>query len=163
MCSGSISDQLPFHPSPPALETVSCDSCADTAVFPLLLNTYSCLSVGCYRNYCKYRSPKLPHNSVRAFPRAGWESRGLGMVGITQNNRQSLGLSCGTILHQCSIFHCGQDGNQETKQIMEALPIEPWDRTPTRWMRISWSFLGGSGAHSEWAEPLWSLGMSSLG
>lgn len=42
---------------------------------------------GWYRNYCKYKSPKHPHNSVRAFPRAAWESRGLGMVGITQNYR----------------------------------------------------------------------------
>lgn len=41
VCSGSFSDQLPFHLSPPALTTVSCDSCADTAVFPLLSNTYS--------------------------------------------------------------------------------------------------------------------------
>jgi len=65
-CSGCISDQLPFHLSPPAHETLRNDSPADTVVFPLLLNTYSCLSMEWYKNYCKYiHTSRHPHTSAR--------------------------------------------------------------------------------------------------
>lgn len=64
-CSGCISDQLPFHLSPPAFEKLRNDSLADTVVFSLLLNAYSCLSAERYRNYCKYtHTPRHPHTSA---------------------------------------------------------------------------------------------------
>lgn len=70
-CSGYISGQLPFHLSPPAFETLRNNSLADTAVFPLLLNIYSCLSMKRYGNYCNFtHTPRHPHTSVRdAFTR----------------------------------------------------------------------------------------------